>query len=137
MHLIELQAVADSIAVPCCGHPRLPLAAPPASRPAPSPARMSIHRGSLIDQLEPLSCNLLRELVDLAHQRFLGLSHLMNSPIVRLGQSFRARPFLLDISNRILPADQHASAFLIPRYGQIDKPESFPQKVRRRWGDSF
>lgn len=58
---------------------------------------LSVHRSTLVDHLEPLSYNLLCELIDLAHQRFLGLSHLLSNPIVRLGQSFRARPFVFDL----------------------------------------
>lgn len=99
--------------------------------------RLSVQRGGLVDQLGPLSCSLLRELVDRAHQRFLELSHLVSNPILRLGRSFRARPLVLDLSHRMVLTGQHAFVFLIPRYGRIDKPEVFPQKTRPCWGDSY
>lgn len=98
---------------------------------------LGLHRIRLVGQLEPLRCKLLYELVDLAHQRFLGPSHLLSNPMVRLGQSYRPRPFLLDLPNRMKRADQHASVFIIPRYGQKDKAEAFPRKARRCWKDSL
>ena len=45
-------------------------------------------------ELQRLSFNNLRELLDFEHQRYPGLSHLLSSPIFRLGVSYRERSVL-------------------------------------------
>ena len=37
----------------------------------------------------------------------------------------------------LLAGEGGGGVFLITRYGQIDKPEAFPQKARRYWKDSL
>ena len=50
---------------------------------------MGIHSLRLGSELQRLGLNHLRELLEIAHQRFLGLSHLLSSSIVRLGLFYR------------------------------------------------
>ena len=126
MHLVEHQALARSTGVPWCGHLRLPLGAPPGSRPAPSLVR--IGRPS-----RPTSAAIseLRDLLDLAYQRFLGPSHLLNNCIVRLRLSYGERSVLQHLSNWIIRVD-HANVSRIPRYyGQVNRPEPLIHKARR------
>ena len=66
--------------------------------------------------MQRLYCTQLRGLLGLAHQRFMGLSHLLNNPVVRLRLSYRERSVLQHLSNRMIRVG-HVSRFR--RYGEI------------------
>ena len=138
MLLVEHQALASSTGVPWCGRPRLPLGAPPASRPAHATcADWASIASDWVVSFRDWAAVKLRPCGSALPGSQPSAARPCRSPRTVLSRAI-CPPASIQRDNTSWSLGR-ASGSRIPRYGQVDRSRkpSFTQKARRFWRNSL